>query len=108
MNPNASRLKFQPVIALNKRTFDLDLFELEKINFQNKMDKKISQTNDSSLEIRTPTFNKRKVKLVGIQQGDSKFVKQVFRSFPKKQNRSKTNDRNDLSSLHNTQQTTNQ
>lgn len=57
MNPHASRLKFLPVTTLNKRTFDLDLFELEKINFLNKMDKMLSSINNPQ-EIRTPTFNK--------------------------------------------------
>ncbi|CAD8080742.1 unnamed protein product [Paramecium primaurelia] len=104
MNPHASRLKFQPVITLNKRTFDLDLFELEKINFLNKMDNMQTSINDSQ-EIGTPTFNRRteiqenKAKLEDINYSKSKKVLYISSKESKKHITTKT-------TLLNTQQTT--
>ncbi|CAD8152232.1 unnamed protein product [Paramecium octaurelia] len=111
MNPNASRLKFQPAVTLNKRTFDLDLFELEKINFLNKMDKMLSQIN-SSQEIRTPTFNTHteihdnKAKLVDLNSNQQKKVLFISTKIAKKLNKSKTSDVYEQSTLPNTQLTT--
>ncbi|CAD8186990.1 unnamed protein product [Paramecium pentaurelia] len=107
MNPCASLLKFQPINNLNKRTFDLDLFELEKINFLNKKDKMISQNNNCQ-EIRTPTFSKSREIQYDLNQDVKKKMKNVNLKLLKRYTRSKESEINEQSTLPNTQQTINQ
>ncbi|CAK87394.1 unnamed protein product (macronuclear) [Paramecium tetraurelia] len=104
MNPYASRLKLQPIKNLNKRSIDLDLIELEKIHFVNRMEKMI-KSKSISPEVRTPTFSKSLDKKDGIKEGFPKKVKNNNKRLLKIYDESKESENNEQSTFPCTQQT---
>ncbi|CAD8071892.1 unnamed protein product [Paramecium primaurelia] len=90
MKPRMCHLNYQPVTTLKSRSFDFDLFELEKINFSVKMEHMAEQLN-KQLEITTPTFKTNINQNQGAVKEIGNYIQHIKSISPKKLIKSKRN-----------------